>query len=1367
MTFHQVGPVAPVVGRTRRGGARLFALLTAAALLSSLMVIGAGRAEAAATPFEVQKVDAITGKPLADAGFTFYDHLDAVIGHCVTDATGFCHIDGSTDFSFKVAETTPPTGYSGQPGKVPAGPYPNPTNNPPLVFRDQPTGTPLQKVFVKKVDGSTGAPLAGAIIKLLNFVGATQICTTDATGTCFVDDVPAGDYFWQERFAPNGYDVNQAKFPVTVIAGSTPPVVTVKDFLTGQPPTSRLTVKKVDATTNAVLSGADFTLSGTSQSCTTDAQGLCSISGLANGTYRWHESKAPTGYVAAADSADITIDDSNAGDDFPTTVVRDVQILTDLSVKKVDISDQTKTLAGAIFDLETADSAHAVKGSCTTTAAGTCTVSNLPFGSYRWVETAAPAGYDLAGPSAAIDVTAANAGTTIPATVVTDQSTGQPPTSTLTVKKVDATSSGVLAGAVFTLTGSGQSCTTDATGVCSISGLPIGTYTWHESTAPAGYVIAADPAAIQITAANAGTTFATTVVGDARALTALSVTKVDATNASHTLTGADFNLVTADTAATVVGTCTTGGSGSCTVSNLPFGSYRWVEIKAPTGYDLPASPSAAIDVTAANAGTTMAATVVSDQPTAPPVTSTLTVKKVDATSSGVLAGAVFTLTGSGQSCTTDATGVCSISGLATGTYTWHETTAPAGYVLAADPAAISITAANAGTTFPATVVQDARALTALSVKKVDAADSTKTLAGATFNLETTGTPATVVGSCTTTAPTGTCTVSNLPFGSYRWVEIKAPTGYDLPASPSAAIDVTAANAGTTMAATVVADQPTGQPPTSTLTVKKVDATSSGVLAGAVFTLTGSGQSCTTDAQGLCSISGLATGTYTWHETTAPTGYVIAADPAAISITAANAGTTFPTTVVGDARALTALSVKKVDAADSTKTLAGADFNLVTADTAATVVGTCTTGASGTCTVSNLPFGSYRWVEVKAPTGYDLPASPSAAIDVTAANAGTTMAATVVADQPTAPPATSTLTVKKIDATTGLPLAGAVFTLTGSSATCTTDAQGLCSISGLAIGTYTWHETAAPAGYVIAADPAAISITAANAGTTFATTVVGDARALTALTVQKVEAGNPTHPLAGATFNLVSVDSSATVGSCTTTAQNGSCTVSNLLFGTYRWVEVLAPAGYDLPANPRSAAIDVDASNAGTTIAATVVADQLSRSTLTVKKVDAADDTLPVAGATYQLYRESNGVVGLQATGDSPGATDTKSGQCTTAADGTCSLDGLIAGTYYWLETDAPTGYALSAVPSDAVVVDQSSAKMSTVSDAKLPTTPVTPATPGRPGTPGTPVTPEVNQPGGPLAFTGFSVLPIVGAATVLLAAGLLLLMTGRRRRTAD
>ncbi len=601
MKFHQLGSTAPVVSRSRRGGARLFALLTAAALLSSVTVIGAGRAQAAGDPtqFVVKKVDAMTGIPLADAHFTFYDHPGAVIGSCVTDSSGLCHIDGTTGFSYKVEETTPPPGYTGQPGIVTAPVLENPTGNPPLVFRDQPTGTTLQRVFVKKVDDSTGAALSGAIFKLVGFVGAVEICTTDDQGTCSVDDVPEGQYEWQELLAPDGYDLVTQTSPITVTAGTKPAVVTVEDHKTGQPKTSTLTVKKVDATTSGVLAGAVFTLTGSGQSCTTGTDGLCSISGLAPGTYTWHETTAPTGYTAAADSADIQITAATAGSTFAATVVRDAQALTDLSVQKVDASDSSKTLAGATFNLVTADTAATVVGSCTTAPAGICTVSSLPFGSYRWVETGAPAGYDLpANPnSAQIDITAANAGTTIAATVVADQLTGQPPTSTLTVKKVDASTSGVLAGAVFSLTGSGQSCTTDAQGVCSITGLAPGTYTWHETTAPTGYDVAPDSAAIQITAATAGTTFTTTVMQDERALTALRVTKVDATNASHTLVGATFNLVTG-TPPTVVGSCTTAATGTCTVSSLPFGSYRWVETGAPAGYDLPANPnSAQIDIT--------------------------------------------------------------------------------------------------------------------------------------------------------------------------------------------------------------------------------------------------------------------------------------------------------------------------------------------------------------------------------------------------------------------------------------------------------------------------------------------------------------------------------------------------------------------------------------------------------------------------------------------------------------------------------------------------------------------------------------------------------------------------------------------------
>ncbi|GAA1952812.1 SpaA isopeptide-forming pilin-related protein [Kitasatospora viridis] len=69
---------------------------------------------------------------------------------------------------------------------------------------------------------------------------------------------------------------------------------------------------------------------------------------------------------------------------------------------------------------------------------------------------------------------------------------------------------------------------------------------------------------------------------------------------------------------------------------------------------------------------------------------------------------------------------------------------------------------------------------------------------------------------------------------------------------------------------------------------------------------------------------------------------------------------------------------------------------------------------------------------------------------------------------------------------------------------------------------------------------------------------------------------------------------------------------------------------------------------------------------------------PLAGATFQLWRKTNGNPGLQTTG--PNADATVGAPCTTGNDGRCTANvGL--GTYYWQETQAPNGFEL---PNPAV-----------------------------------------------------------------------------------
>jgi len=77
--------------------------------------------------------------------------------------------------------------------------------------------------------------------------------------------------------------------------------------------------------------------------------------------------------------------------------------------------------------------------------------------------------------------------------------------------------------------------------------------------------------------------------------------------------------------------------------------------------------------------------------------------------------------------------------------------------------------------------------------------------------------------------------------------------------------------------------------------------------------------------------------------------------------------------------------------------------------------------------------------------------------------------------------------------------------------------------------------------------------------------------------------------------------------------------------------------------------------------------------LKVLKVDSKTKA-PIAGATFQLWRETNGTDGLQTTGASA---DTAVGKpCRTGANGLCSSGQQPLGTYYWQETAPPPGYGL-------------------------------------------------------------------------------------------
>ncbi|MFD2797724.1 collagen binding domain-containing protein [Promicromonospora vindobonensis] len=1395
------------------------------------------------TDLTLRKTDAESGDLLDGAVFQLYrddgdgvgdepDEGDEPVGEpCTTgrDGTGLCTVTDLPFGAYYWYEVSPPPGHVA----------PDDRTSPLIPVTAANAGTEQTFTYangrspgtmqVEKLDAVGGEPLGGAVFELflddgdgVPSDGDTLVggCVTLAQttrlgpGACQVEGLDYGTYIWVEVRAPRGFTLPDPPYsaPVTITAENVDEV----QVSTFEDPRelSELTVQKLEAGDGAPLAGATFDLvedtnangaydQGADEvvgSCeTAGADGTCSVGSLDFGTYFWVETAPPTGYGPANPqvSGAITINAQIAGTDLPVATFENPRLRSELVVGKVDGSTQQPLENGhfALFLDDDGDGEDGVTdgapdvddtliGTCSTgLPAGTCSVGDLDFGTYYWFETAAPAGYQLPQDrtSPMITVDATNAGGQIEPTTFADPQVA----STLAVQKVDESDQETtLAGAEFALyldddgdgadgvTGGApdpddtqvETCTTaGADGTCSIDDLGFGTYYWFEVTAPPGYGLPTDrtSAMIVVDASDAGGTFPVTTFADPRLLTDLSVLKVDAEGGAP-LDGAVFQLYQDDGDGVADGpagadqpvgdACTTGddGDGLCTAGDLDFGEYYWYEVDVPPGYEIPDDrTSEIVTIGPANAGEALTV-----QFSNPRTLSRLDVQKLDASDQAPLAGGEFALyldtdgDGAGgvtddgpdpddtriATCTTEGTdGTCGLAGLDFGTYYWFEVAAPAGYDLPDDrtSAMVTIDASTAGTELPVTAFADPRLLSALTVQKLDA-ETTDPLPGGVFRLyrDTDGDGVgagpdpddELIDECTTTGDAGSCSIGALDFGDYYWFEAAAPPGYELPADRTGGvITVDATNAGTEIEPFVFEDPQVR----SMLVVEKLDAATGAALPGGAFDLVrddGDGTyeegvdpvagSCETAGDdGTCSIGDLTFGTYWWVETAAPPGYELPDAPVsdAIVVDADNAGGELAVTTFRDPQLLTALSVRKLDG-EGGEPLAGAVFLLYLDDGDSVADGPegsdepvgepCTTGEDGVCTATGLRFGDYYWYEVAAPPGYEVPASrTSVIVTIDAENAGDDL--TVDFSNPRV---LTELTVQKVDSEDGQPLAGAGFdlvldtnddgghdegdTVVGS---CDTGDDGTCSVAGLDFGTYFWVEVEPPAGYPMPDDPVsdAIVVDGDNAGAPN-TFTFSNPRLFSELSVVKLDAQTD-ESLAGAEFDLVLDNGDGTydpgvdqsVGSCTT-GEDGTCTIGERDFGTYFWVETAAPQGYELPDARVSDPVVVDASNAGTTMPPSTFRDPQVASTLTVLKLDAENDGVLPGGEFDLVLDDGDGA-------HEPG-TDEVVDSCTTGDEGTCSVDGLLFGTYFWVETAAPDGYLLPEDPvSDPVVVDAGNA----------------------------------------------------------------------------
>lgn len=647
-----------------------------------------------------------------------------------------------------------------------------------------------------------------------------------------------------------------------------------------------------------------------------------------------------------------------------------------------------------------------------------------------------------------------------------------------------------------------------------------------------------------------------------------------------------------------------------------------------------------------------------------------------------------------ETLTTNEAGEVTFTERPFGQYTLTEGEVPEGIEGLKAPREITLSAdpleEKDGQPLPYLTVENRRIKADVTVVKKDAADPSRTLAGAVFELYRKGADGTVAADAqpaATSSETGTdgvATFSDVLYGDYELREKTAPANYFRSAETR---DVKVRQ----HQVTVEAGTFTNRLVEGSVLVKKTgeqkDPSAPQVpLAGVGFSLYAKGAdgnvattasyTAQTDNNGIATFTKVPYGTYVVKESAPLPAYNGSTETEGREVSIATEGQEINLTDAPFTNTMKRGTVKltKVDADNTAVTLQGVTFALyekTNGVASTTAFATALTDANGVATFSDIPYGTYEARETASLINYVK--NEAWTRDVTINAQGQIVDLETVTNQIIK----GSVTVEKRDTDSRRPLPGVTFALTQNGAVkyeATTDASGVAAFGGVIYGDYTLEERATLESHVAATAPVAkVAIRTHGQHESYqATNTVKKGR----VTVTKVQTEDPSKKLEGAVFTLTPVNAPFAPEALSYTATSdvqGAVTFENVRWGTYQLRETTAPVGHVADATVR----DVVVSNDGQTVAMGEVKNRLIRSTIALTKRDALS-AKPLPGAAFELREKTLNADGTWNVRPVEEAVSDANGQLAFA--------NVPYGMYEVAEKTAPAGYLLSEDVRAAVVM---------------------------------------------------------------------------------